>query len=113
MCAPNIFFFSNLEETPITPNVDMLTTEKEEKIENKNKHEHEQEYENDSFMDEEVEEKHHNNDDDEDNDYDNDSFIIEDDGGNNDGDLTESSASTLSGEEYQAGDEVSSVSSGD
>ena len=62
-------------------------------------------YEDESFVNEEEEEPHE---DDHDDQYENDSFIIEDNGGTNDGDLTSPSASFMSGEGDQSQEEVSS-----
>ena len=74
--------------------------------ENQDTLEYEKEYENETFVNEEEEEENadHQNHRDE---YENDSFIIDDNGGTGDGDLTSSSATSLSGEGYQSQDEVS------
>ena len=66
---------------------------------------YEKEYENETFVNEgEEPENAHGNHKVE---YENDSFIIDDNGGTGGGDLTSSSASSLSGEGYKSQDEVS------
>ena len=73
--------------------------------ENKNNYEN---YEDESFANEEEEEEEEPHQDDHDDEYENDSFIIEDNGGTNDGDLTSPSPSFMSGEGDQTQEEVSS-----
>ena len=74
--------------------------------ENQDTLEYEKEYENETFGNEEEEEENADHEKHED-EYENDSFIIDDNGGTGDGDLTSSSASSLSGEGYESQDEVS------
>ena len=66
-------------------------------------------YEVESFVNEEEEEEEEEepHQDDHDDEYENDSFIIEDNGGTNDGDLTSPSPSFMSGEGDQSQEEVS------
>ena len=106
-----VFLFISSEETSTILQADdvQLPTEHDlsaEDRKNQDTLEYEKEYENETFVNEEEEEENvdHENHEDE---YENDSFIIDDNGGNGDGDLTSSSASSLSGEGYQSQDEVS------
>ena len=105
------FLFISTEVTPTIQQADDVQLHAEPDLsakdrENQDTLEYEQEYENETFVNEEEEEENvdHENHEDE---YENDSFIIDDNGGTGDGDLTSSSASSLSGEGYQSQDEVS------
>ena len=80
----------------------MMKTKKER---NKNILVHEN-YEDESFVNEEEEDEQQQYD--HEDEYENDSFIIEDNGGTTDGDLTSPSPSFMSGEGDQTQEEVSS-----
>ena len=106
-----VFLFTSTEETSTILQADdvQLHTEHDlsaEDRENQDTLEYEKEYVNETFGNEEEEEENADHEKHED-EYENDSFIIDDNGGTGDGDLTSSFASSLSGEEYQSQDEVS------
>ena len=104
------FLFISTEVTPTIQQADDVQLHAEPDLiakdrENQDTLEYEKEYEDETFLNEEEEDENaHENHEDE---YENDSFIIDDNGGTGDGDLTSSSVSSLSGQGYQSQDEVS------
>ena len=105
-----VFLFISSEETSTILQADDVQLPAEHDLsaedrKNQDTLEYEKEYEDETFVNEEEEDENaHENHEDE---YENDSFIIDDNGGTGDGDLTSSSASSLLGQGYQSQDEVS------
>ena len=95
-----IAFYFSVEKSEAYEEPEVISQDKEEE----NTYEYKESNENDIFVAHEMDNQNQNNHDDE---YENDSFIIDDNGVTNDHDFTSSSASSLSGEDYQSHDEVS------
>ena len=95
-----IDFYFSVEKSEAYEEPEVISQDKEEE----NTYEYKESDENGIFVAHELDDQNQNNHDDE---YENDSFIIDDNGVTNDHDFTSSSASSLSGEDYQSHDEVS------